>query len=339
MRTRGHRCHQVRAGEFLIVQLHMLQAEPSLAALPNPVVRYILATRPPFLAVTFFACLIGLASAWFDGVAIAAVKAFVTVLFALVAHAGVNVLNDYYDALNGTDDINTGRIFPFTGGSRFIQNGVLSKIETARFGAGLFAVTMLAGIWLAQASAAGLFVIGIAGLTIGWAYSAPPLRLNSRGLGELCVAAGFALIVIGADYVQRGALAARPVIAAVPYALLVTNILYINQFPDREADAAAGKRHWVVRLAPDQARWGYLLLVVLAHSWLIGAVLTHELPWTTLIALASVIPATVAARGLFQNYAAPQQLAPAIRATIGAATLHGLLLTVGLDGARLFMVS
>jgi 1,4-dihydroxy-2-naphthoate octaprenyltransferase len=315
----------------------MPPAEPSLAALPNPLVRYALATRPAFLTVTLCAGLIGLATAWFEAVAFAPLKAIATLWFALVAHAGVNVLNDYYDALNGTDDINSGRIFPFTGGSRFIQNGVLGKTETARFGAGLFGVTMLAGLWLANGSGPGLFAIGIAGLVIGWAYSAPPLKFNSRGFGELCVAAGFALIVIGADYVQRGAWSALPVVAAVSYALLVTNVLYINQFPDRQADAAAGKRHWVVRLAPERARWGYVLLAVFAHGWLIGAVLIRALPWPTLIALASVTPATAGARGLFQHIAEPHRLAPAIRATIGTALLHGLLLAFGLVVARLFM--
>ena len=315
----------------------MSPSEPSLAALPNPVLRYFLATRPPFLTATLCACLIGLATVWYGALAFAPLKAFATLLLALVAHAGVNVLNDYYDALNGTDDINTGRLFPYTGGSRFIQNGVLSKTETARYGMGLFGVTMLAGVWLASVSGPGLFVIGIAGLVIGWAYSAPPLKLNSRGFGELCVVAGFALMVIGTDFVQRAAWTALPVIAAMPYALLVTNILYINQFPDRQADATAGKRHWVVRLAPEQARWGYVLLAVLAHGWLIGAVLARALPWPTLAALASIIPATVAARGLFQHVAEPRLLAPAIRATIGAALLHGLLLAVGLVAARRFI--
>jgi 1,4-dihydroxy-2-naphthoate polyprenyltransferase len=314
----------------------MHPAEPTLAALPNPVVRYFLATRPAFLTVTLFAALIGLATAWLDGVAFAPLKAGMTLLFALVAHAGVNVLNDYYDALNGTDAINTGRIFPFTGGSRFIQNGVLTTTATARFGAMLFGVTMVAGIWLTSVSAPGLLVIGVTGLVIGWAYSAPPLRLNSRGFGELCVATGFALIVVGADFVQRGAFSALPVVAAVPYALLVTNVLYINQFPDRKADAAAGKRHWVVRLAPEQARWGYLLIALVAHAWLIGAVVAGILPWPTLIALASLVPAAGGARGLFRCAAAPARLAPAIRATIGAATLHGLLLASGLAAARLF---
>ncbi len=89
----------------------MATVEPTLAALPDPVARYFLATRPPFLSVTLFAALIGLGAASYDQQFHSAATAIVTVLFALVAHAGINVLNDYYDALNGTDALNTGRIF------------------------------------------------------------------------------------------------------------------------------------------------------------------------------------------------------------------------------------
>jgi 1,4-dihydroxy-2-naphthoate octaprenyltransferase len=308
----------------------MLPAEPTLAALPNTVQRYFLATRPAFLSVTLFGALIGLGTAHIGGVQIVWQTAFVTVVFALLAHAGVNVLNDYYDALNGTDAINTERVFPYTGGSRFIQNGVLTLAQTARFGVALFAAVMLAGIWLAANSGNGLLVIGLSGLVIGWGYSAAPLRLNSRGAGELCVLIGFALIVLGADYVQRHAFSLTPVFASISYALLVTNVLYINQFPDRKADAAAGKRHWVVRLAPEQARWGYVVLAVAANAWLIGAVLAGVLPALALIALVAAIPSARAAADLFRYATRPRALAPAIRRTIAAALLHSLLLSCAL---------
>jgi len=304
----------------------MQPAEPTLAALPNAVQRYFLATRPAFLSVTLFGSLIGLGTAHASGVAIAWPTALVTLVFALLAHAGVNVLNDYYDALNGTDEMNTERVFPYTGGSRFIQNGVLTLAQTARFGVALFAAVMLAGIWLAAVSGRGLLAIGLAGLVIGWGYSAAPLRLNSRGAGELCVMAGFALIVIGTDYVQRHAFASMPVVASVSYALLVTNVLYMNQFPDRKADAAAGKRHWVVRLPPEQARWGYVMIALAANAWLIGAALTGALPALALIALVAAIPSAQAAADLFRYAAQPRALTAAIRRTIAAALLHGLLL-------------
>lgn len=171
----------------------MPAAEPTLATLPNPALRYFLATRPPFLGVTLFACLIGLATAFASSVSIRTTTAIITIVFALMAHAGINVLNVYYDALNGADANNTERIFPFTGGSRFIQNGVLSLRETAVFGTALIAVVIAAGIWLTT-------------------VSAPPLKLNSRRMGEACVWTGFALIAVGTDFTAwqfRGTAASR----------------------------------------------------------------------------------------------------------------------------------
>jgi 1,4-dihydroxy-2-naphthoate octaprenyltransferase len=314
----------------------MPPVEPTLAALPNPLLRYLLATRPPFLTVTLVAALLGLATAWLSALPIHAAAAFVTVAFALVAHAGINVLNDYYDALNGTDAINTERVFPFTGGSRFIQNGVLSLNETLAFGALLLVLVVLAGLWLTAVSASGLVYIGAAGLIIGWAYSAPPLKLNSRGAGEICVWAGFALIALGADFVQRGSFSLLPLYAVSGYALLVTNILYINQFPDCKADATAGKHHWVVRLGPQHARWGYGVIAAAAYAFVLYAIMIGVLPWLALVSLLPAALSARAARDLLRHALTPSQLAPAIQMTIGAATLHGLLLAAAIVAARFF---
>jgi 1,4-dihydroxy-2-naphthoate octaprenyltransferase len=263
-------------------------------------------------------------------VALEPVKAGATLVFALLAHAGINVLNDYYDELNGTDRANTDRVFPFTGGSRFIQNGVLTARATLAYGAALVGIVIIAGLWLTSLSAPGLIGIGAGGLFIGWAYSAPPLALNSRGLGELCVALGFALIVVGTDFVQRGALASLPAAAAVSYGLLVTNILYINQFPDRRADEAVGKRHWVVILGARRARWGYAVIGTAAYGFLLWAAATGLLPCPSLLALGSAVLTAIAARDLIRHAEEPRLLVPAIQLTIGAATLHGLLLASAL---------
>ncbi|HEX8989987.1 MAG TPA: prenyltransferase, partial [Rhodocyclaceae bacterium] len=224
--------------------------EPSLAALPNPLLRYFAATRPAFLSVTFVGCLLGLASAAASGVGIDAATATLTLFFALVAHAAVNVLNDYFDAQNGTDAANLDRIFPFTGGSRFIQNGVISLAATGIFGYALLLSVIPAGLWLTAHSAPGLLLIGVCGLLVGWGYSAPPLHAVSRGFGEFSVTAGWVLIVVGTDFVQRRGFAFAPLAAGLGFALLVANVLYINQFPDARADAKAGKRTLVVRLGP-----------------------------------------------------------------------------------------
>jgi 1,4-dihydroxy-2-naphthoate octaprenyltransferase len=306
--------------------------EPTLPRLSHPFLRYFLATRPAFLSVTLFAWAVGIAAAFGSGLSLSLGLAAVTLVFALVAHAGVNVLNDYYD---GTDAINTERLFPYTGGSRFIQNGVLSARQTARFGAFLMGTVIAAGSTVAWVSGPGLWAIGVAGLFIGWAYSAPPFKLNSRGLGELCVAAGFGLIVVGTDYVQRGAFGAAPAVAAVSYALLVTNVLYINQFPDRSADAAVGKRHWVVRLSPARARWIYGLIGLGAYLWLAEAVVAGLLPPATLLGLAAAPLTALAGRDLLRHAYEPGRLRLAIERTIAAASLHGALLATGLVLGRI----
>jgi 1,4-dihydroxy-2-naphthoate octaprenyltransferase len=303
-----------------------MPAEPSLERLGNPVLRFFLATRPAFLTITLVGVLLGFATAWHSGMPFHGLAAFITVLLALLAHAGVNVINDYYDHLNGTDEVNTDRLFPFTGGSRFIQNGVLTARQTMLFGAVLFLVVFLGGQWLLDHAGPGLLWIGLAGLFIGWAYSAPPLKLNSRGLGEICVATGFLLIVAGSDFVQRQGFNVLPWLIGLPYALMVTNILFINQFPDRAADLAVGKHHWVARLTPEQAAHGYGLILLLALGWLIGLIAAGQLPAWSLIALLAGLPAFKAANDLRHFAAQPAFLGPAIRATIGAAHILAVLL-------------
>ncbi len=304
--------------------------EPTLAAFQNPFARYFAATRPAFITASLMSCLIGLALAWHDNLAFNMPLALVTLLFALMAHAGVNVLNDYYDELNGTDARNTERIFPFTGGSRFIQNGVLTLAQTRNFGFALLACVALAGLWLMSHSAPQLLYIGLAGLFIGWAYSAPPFKLNSRGLGELSVTAGILCISVGADFVQRKGFAVAPFIAGLSYALLTANLLYINQFPDRTADTAAGKLHWVARLPVQQARWGYVMIVALAYAWLLLSVLQSWLPALALLALLALPLSVQASRQLLRHAAQPRQLGEAIKLTIGAIMAHGALLSLAL---------
>lgn len=327
-----------------------LPAEPSPERLANPLLRYVLATRPAFLSITVAGIVLGLAVA----PAIDLARAVATLLLACLAHAGINVLNDYYDHLNGSDGRNSGRIFPFTGGSRFIQNAVLTPRQTRVWGLTLMGLTAAGGLVLAAAVGPALLWIGLAGLLIGWAYSAPPLRLNSRGLGELCVLAGFVLIVLGTVIVQSGGLQPHALAAALPYALpyalLVTNVLYINQFPDRVADRASGKWHWVARLPVHQAACGYLGIGLLAALSIVLATWRGLLPPAGLIALAAFAPVWPAFAAL-RRYAgkdgaggrepnpgntdtAPEentaQLRPAIRQTLLAAHLLPVLLAVSL---------
>ena len=305
-------------------------AEPQPDRFGSPLGRYFAATRPAFLSVTLVACLIGLASAWRSGIAPDAATAIVTVLFALVAHAAGNVINDYHDAVSGADDANTGRLFPFTGGSRFIQNGVLGLRQTGVFGYGLLATVVPAGLWLSWQAGPGLVLIGLAGLVLGWAYSAPPLKLVSRGLGELAIAACWLLVVVGTDYVQRGAFDALPFVAGLSYALLVANLLFINQFPDHAGDAAAGKRTLVVRLGAARAAHGLPLLGLCAAGWHLGLMAAGAIPFATGAALLPLLALVPASAQLKRHASDPARLRPAITGTLAATVGYGAVLTLTL---------
>lgn len=303
------------------------QARPKTA---HPKLPWLTAVRAPFLTTTVLAVLLGLAGASADGIAIDMPRAGLTLLAALLAHAGANVINDFHD--RDADAANTDALRPFSGGSGLIQAGRLSPRQAARGGYGLLAGAALIGAALALTGRTQLWAIGAFGLTLAIAYSAPPLRLSARALGEAVIAATWLLVIVGTDLVQRGGWSATPLLAGMPYTLLLANILLANGFPDRRADAATGKRTLVVRLGPDGAGRAYLAIAMAAGLWLVAAVLAHRLPGATLAALLVAPLPVFAARRLRRHAPGTPNtalLAP-IGATIATAHLFGLLLTVTL---------
>ncbi len=104
---------------------------------PRSPATWLAATRPRFLSITVVAVLVGLASAIGSGVAPHWTSAALTLLGAVLIHAGANLVNDYHD--READAGNTERLFPFTGGSRMIQDGVFGARTIAAFGYALLA--------------------------------------------------------------------------------------------------------------------------------------------------------------------------------------------------------
>jgi 1,4-dihydroxy-2-naphthoate octaprenyltransferase len=302
--------------------------EPTLERFPNPLAVYIAATRPPFILASVMPILLGLAYSVFENHTLHWPAAVLTMLAGVLLHAAINVLNDYYDALNGTDDLNTDRIFPFTGGSRFIQNGVLTRHQTLVYGLGLMLAAGSIGLYLIGHAGMTLFWLGLFGVLLGWGYSAPPLSLNSHGLGEISVLTGFGLLPLGAALVQTGELSLALLLISLPVGLLTANLLYINQFPDRKADIQARKLHWVARLSPLTARWGYVLIALLAWLLLLSLVVTGMLPVLALLAALPAVLSFRAARVLLRYADRPENLAPAIQLTILAALAHAALLAL-----------
>ena len=286
--------------------------------------------RPSFLTITAVACVLGTSVAAVCGHGPHWGLALATMVLAVLMHAAANVINDYHDALNGADEANLEGLFPFTGGARLIQTGRASVQDTRHLAIGLVMLLTPAGLVLAVHTGGGLIWLGLVGLLLGWGYSAPPLKLMSRGLGEATVALTWGLVVIGADYVQRGQFFLIPSAVAVSYALLVGNILLINGVPDAVADGQVGKRTLVVRVGARGAAWVYLVVSLVAHTWLVLGVENFIQPRGALWGLASLPLSLFAAVWFIRNAKQPRRLRLAIVLTIAAAVLHGLAMSAGL---------
>lgn len=202
--------------------------------------------------------------------------------------------------------------------------------DTHDFAKALIIVLIPCGLLLALQTGGGLVVLGLAGLLLGWGYSAPPLALMTRGLGEFAVALTWGLVVVGADYVQRGQFFVIPFAVAVSFALLVGNILVINGFPDAQADAQVGKRTMVVRLGVRWAAWAYLVFALLAYAWLAAGVWLFIHPAPALWGWLSMPLSLWAFVLLYKHATQPDRLTLAIVLTIAAAVLHGLAMSAGL---------
>lgn len=288
-------------------------------------------TRPAFLLITVAACVLGLASAAFDGVALNGWWAGLTLVLASTAHAGANVLNDFFDARSGADAGNQGRLAPFTGGSGLIQVGAVSPRHTGVWATALLLALVPPGLWLAAHTGPGLLWLGLAGVFLAWAYSAPPFKLMARGASEVTVACAWGLMVVGADYTQRQQWAALPAVLGLGFGLLVACILLVNSFPDAPSDARAGKRTLVVRLGPRRAAELYLALALLAPAVLLVAAWQAWLPWAVAWWGLGSLPCSVAAaRWLWRHAHTPARLRPAIVLTLAAAFVHALCLSVAL---------
>jgi 1,4-dihydroxy-2-naphthoate octaprenyltransferase len=181
-----------------------------------------------------------------------------------------------------------------------------------------------------------VLALGLAGVALGYSYSAGPMRLGYRGLGEAAVGLGFGpLMVAGSYYVQAEGLSGRVVLISLPVAILIALVLLINGFPDRDADLAVGKRTLVVLLGKARAVAVYHALLAAAYVSLALLIGFRALPPISLIVFLSLPLAWRAYLVSREHYDRIGELLPANAATIVLHSLIGVLLIVGLALDRL----
>ena len=232
-------------------------------------------TRMPFTSASILPILA--VGAYFAGVGdgLFNILNFVLCIFGvLIAHLSVNVLNDYFDFKDGTDEENNDYFQQVSGGSRAIELGLITLAGTKKLGIILTIFALLiGGVILFSTNPANVdtvLMITLIGLFLGYFYTAPPLRLVARrGLGELTIFLTFGpLITLGTAFaIFNGDLSMAQehlmncLYIGIPMGLLTTNILLINEFPDMKSDTKTNKNHLVVTFGKKASRWIYLLIL------------------------------------------------------------------------------
>jgi 1,4-dihydroxy-2-naphthoate octaprenyltransferase len=252
-----------------------------------------------------------------------------TMLGVAALHLGANLINDYYDAF-GSDPLNRN-FTPFSGGSRVIQDREL-EAETVKTLAYFFlAVGVVCGLALIYFGRPWVAVFGFLGLLAGFFYSASPVQLMSLGLGEVLIFLAFGpLLTLGSYYVQTGRLAPVGAAVGLPLAFLITAIIWINEFPDLEADLSAAKRHLVARLGLRLSRWLYAALMLAPFVSLFFLLEYFLLPDLIIAALVA-LPLALRALGLvWRTDSTDPKFVSAQVLTIQTHLVTGLTLTLAL---------
>jgi 1,4-dihydroxy-2-naphthoate octaprenyltransferase len=161
------------------------------------------------------------------------------------AHLMTQFANEFYDR---ESDALTTRT-PYSGGSGVLVAGELAPVVALRAALVCLALGACGILALLATGRVVAGVLGVAIVACAWAYSAPPLRLLARGLGEIDTVLVVAILVPLCAYAaQTHGIDARALASTLPGGLAMFLMMLCVELPDVAADAATGKRNLVIRL-------------------------------------------------------------------------------------------
>ncbi len=202
----------------------------------------------------------------------------------LAFHAATNVLNDFFDVRHGVDKEGAPttkyRLHPAAIGQTPLSS--ILQISIALYG-----FTILAGSYLAYLKGPSILILLGLGIVGSVLYTADPVVLKARALGEVTVFVMWGLLIpLGAYAVQTGALAWSPAITAIPLGALVALVLLANNIRDIEYDGSVQNRTIAVRLGERNAAKVYGGLLAAAYLFVPVGILAGLLPiWSLLVFL------------------------------------------------------
>ena len=295
------------------------------------------AIRIPFFTATIIPVTLGSIVAWYDTNNFMWMRFWLAMFGALLIHIGTNLSNDYFDHLSGCDEANPNPT-PFSGGSRVIQQGLISPKKILFVSLISFILGGAFGLYLNYLCGGNvILILGIIGVFLGFFYTAKPFRIGYGSLGELAVGIGFSpLIVMGAYYVQAQRLSFKVFLISIPVGILIALVLFINEFPDYLADKTVDKRTLVVILGKRRAVILYHILLACVYLTVVFLLIFNFLPLMSLIVFLS-LPLAIKAYVISKNnFDKIYELLPANAYTIGLHSIIGMLLCAAFVLDRIF---
>lgn len=285
---------------------------------------WLLETRPQFLLLSVTLVLLGTAIARHEG-CFDLLKFVLTLLGMLLAHSSVNILNDYFDYKSGID-LETTRT-PFSGGSGILPDGLLKPKGVYIYGVGCLLAALAIGIYLTFISGWQLLPVIILGGLVIYFYTS---HLTKWLVGEFWAGLGLGILpVMGTYFVQTGSYSVEAFVASLAAGFLTTNLLFLNEFPDLEADKKGGRYNLVIALGPRNASRLYAGLMAMTYICIIGGVVFKLMPPLSLIAFHSIFFAFKAIKVTFKHYDNVQELLPALKANVLTVLVTNAFLALG----------
>ena len=203
-------------------------------------------TRPQFMLASLVLFILGASWAVILGAPVPLARLLLGYLVILPAHLSNSFSNDCFDLetdRNGSPTL-------FSGGTGTLLEHPELRQPAMRIALALIGCSLALGILFVRLYAYPPWFLGLVvlGNFLGWFYSAPPLRLAYRGLGEVSTALIAGLLVPAMGYLAaRGVLDGDGLLFAIPLVLYSLAFILVVEIPDMEADRLGGKQTWVVQ--------------------------------------------------------------------------------------------
>ena len=279
--------------------------------------------RVKFLLASVIAVCLGLAISWDQNQSIDIVDAALTFAGVIALHASVDLLNDYWD-FKRKIDTETKRT-KFSGGTGVLPEGLLQPFEVYRAGLAFLILGAIIGGYFIFLNGVTIAIILAFAIISIYFYST---KIVNSGLGEVFVAIKGTMIVLGTYFVQTSQIVIEPILGGVVLGILSSMILFVNSFPDFEADRASGRKTLVIMLGKKRATGVLWFFPAVAYSTIIAGVITQSLPILSLITLLSIPLLIKSGLGLKRSFDDVEKLVPVMASCVSYGRITGTLLVL-----------